>query len=256
MIVPSMLYKEIYDHLLSDIHRVKFRTEYLLPKAIKEFKKAKKLPAWRWYEYTVPSTNNSYIIYFYVDSRLNIEKPVIGHYSILFKENKRFVVKAAASLYRHTEESALKLIRQIHVYSSHFLERYNERILKNKSLCANDVACIYLSRNNIGGMPILMNESINKRIEKYEGARYGYRVRDGFCFAKNQVEGILSEDGDCRKDKVDTMLILYKTFMNESDMKDTQLAAIDEGHYLAYQQAVQCLMKESKDGFITLQLEP
>ncbi len=60
MIVPSMLYKEIYDHLLNDIQKVKFRTEYLLPKAIKEFKKVKKLPAWRWYEYTVPSTNNYY----------------------------------------------------------------------------------------------------------------------------------------------------------------------------------------------------
>ncbi len=256
MIVPSMTYKEMYDHLASDCKKVKIKEEYLLPKAIREFKKERTFPAWRWYEYTIPSTKNKYIIFFYATNRTCIEKPVVDSFLILFDGEKRFVIQWSATVYQHTEDSPLSLIRQIHAYSSHFLERYNQRILKNKSLNSNDIACIYLSRNKVG-MPITMNTKINKHLEKYgEDAKYGYRVRDGFCFACSAVEGIMSEDGDRCKDKVDAMLILYTTFMNESDMADTQLAAIDKEHYDTWMRCVKNFQKEAKDGVITLTLEP
>ena len=66
----------------------------------------------------------------------------------------------------------------------------------------------------------------------------------------------MSEDGDRHKDKIDAMLVLYTTFMNESDMKDTQLAAIDKEHYITWLRCVKDFQKEAKDGTITLTLEP
>lgn len=256
MLLPSMTYKEMYDHLAKDLTKVQIKKEYLRPKAIREFKKERRFPAWRWYEYTIPATNNKYIIFFYAESRATIETPVVDSVSVVYDSRKRFVIQWLAAGYKHTDDSPMSLIRQIHAYSSHFFERYNERILKDKTLNANDVVCRYLSRNKVG-MPITMSEDINKRLKKYgEGAKYGYRVRDDFCFALSAIDGKMSDDGDRHKDKVDAMLVLYTTFMNESDMADTQLSAINKEHYITWLRCAQDLNKEAKDGTVTLTLEP
>lgn len=256
MILPSMTYKEMYDHLAADLTKIKIKEEYLFPKAVREFKKERRFPAWRWYEYSIPSTKNKYIIFFYAESRAFIEKPTANSFAILYDNNKRFVIQWIAGGYKNTPDCPLTLIRQIHAYSSHFLERYNERFLKDKALTANDIACRYLSRNQFG-MPIEMNEEINRRLSVYgEGAKYGFRVRDGFCFALSTVQGNISDDGDRTRDKIEAMLILYTTFMNETDLKDSQLSAINKEHYSAWVRCVQDFNKEAKDGVITLTLEP
>lgn len=51
------------------------------------------------------------------------------------------------------------------------------------------------------------------------------------------------------------MYVVYKTFMNEADMADTQLSAIDKSHYDAWLRYIQTLQKESTDGEITLTLD-
>lgn len=251
-----MTYKEMYNHLANDLKKVQIREDYLRRKAIKEFKAERKFPAWRWYEYTIPATNNKYIIFFYAESRFFIEKPIADSFCIMFNDKQRFIIQWIAGGYKQTEDSPISFIRQIHAYTSHFLERYNERFLKDKTLNANDIACRYLSRNKIG-MPITMSEDINKNLEKYgENAQTGYRVKDGFCFARSAVEGTKSEDGDRNKDKVNAMLVLYTTFMNEAGLANTQLSAINEEHYNTWLRSIQHIHKETKDGIITVQLEP
>ena len=56
----------MYDNLSKDLKKVKIREDYFLPKAIKEFKKERRFPAWRWYEYTVPASQNKYINIFFM----------------------------------------------------------------------------------------------------------------------------------------------------------------------------------------------
>ena len=255
MLLPTMTYKEMYDHLSKDLIKIQIKKNCLLPKVIKEFKKEKRFPAWRWHEYTIPATQTKYVIFFYAESRKLIDKPYVGHFVVVFDRNKRLVIQPIAGGYKHTEDSPLTLIRQIHVYSNHFFVRYNERILKDKSLQANDVACIFLSRNE-KKMPIKMNNEMNKHLEEYgESAKYGYRVRDGFCFARVAVQGTVSDDGDRHKDKIDAMIAIYTTFMNESGMDDSQLSAINKEHIRTWIQHVQDLHKEANDGFVTLTLE-
>lgn len=245
----------MYDHLSKDLNKIQIKKDCLFSKAIKEFKKAKRFPIYKWYEYTIPATQNKYIIFFYAESRKLIDKPYVGHFAVVFDRNKRFVIQLVAGGYKHTEDSPLILIRQVHVYSSHFFERYNERILKNKSLSANDIACIFLSRNN-ERMPIKMNSDINKHIEGYgESAKFGYRVRDGFCFAREAVQGTVSEDGDRHKDKIDAMMVMYTTFMNESNMDKSQISAINKEHIRIWLQHIQDIHKQVKDGVVTLTLE-
>lgn len=256
MITPSMTYKEMYDHLAKDLKKVEYRKEYFLPKAIKEFRKARKFPVWKWYEYKVPSSNNKYVIFFWADNSSCREKPRSDFFVDIFFDRQRFVVKWGAGGYRHTPNSPMMLIRQIHAYTSHFLHRYNERFLKDESLSTNDIACCYLSRNDIA-MPIEINESINKNIEEYgEGAKQGFRVRDGVCFTRTGLEGQFHSDKSRDKDKVDAMVIVYTTFMSEYKMTEEQRIAIQKEHWEKWSESFIDFMKEAKDGILSLKLEP
>lgn len=257
MLIPTMTNKEIYDNIAKDYHnKIKIKQDFLRSKAIREFKKELKFPAWRWYEYTIPESNNKYIIFFYAESRAVMEKPHVDFYAVVYDSKGRYIIQAYPTGYRHTEESPFQLIRQVSIYSRHFFERYNERIWKDKTIDSNEIVCRYLTRNKIG-MPIEMNEQINRRLEAYgDSAKYGYRVRDGFCFARSGIDGVMSEDGDRSKDKVESMLVQYATFMNETDMSDTQLTAINREHYISWLRCVQDFQKEAVDGVITLTLEP
>lgn len=251
-----MTYKEIYDHLAADKQKVDIKKDSLLPKAIKKFKKRMKFPAWELYEYTIPATNNKYVIYFYAESRVQAEKPEIGSFTIIYNGRQRFVAQWKAGGYKHTPDSELMLVRQIHAYTPHFLQRYKERFLKDESLTSNEVAARYLSRN-IFPMPLQQNDEINRNHEKYGiNGQYAFRVRDGICFSYTVVDGVESEDGDRHKDKVNALYICYTTFMNESKMTDSQRNAILKEHEEKWLQFCRDFQKEAKDGAITLTLEP
>lgn len=256
MLLPTMTYKEMYDHLGKDLEKVKIRENYFLPKAIKDFKKERRFPACRWYEYTVPESRNKYIIFYYAESWAVINQPKVGSFCIVYDDKcNRYVVKWGARVYKHHKDSPLSLIREIQVYTPHFFNRYKERGLKDMSLCINDVVCIYLSRNG-EGVPIKMSEEINRRLDKYgRGAKYGYRVRDGFCFVSSDLQISRSVDGDSHKDKHEAIYVVYKTFMNESNMKENQLLAIDQEHIDIWHQSIEDFRNEAINGKIDLVLE-
>lgn len=254
MILPSMTYQEMFDHTANDYEKIQIRKEYLLPKAVKEFKKTKHFPAWIWYEYTIPSTNNKYIIFFHSESRVFIEKPVVDFFSIVYDRNKRFIIQWFWGGYKHTENSPLIMIRQIHAYTNHFLTRYNERFLNDNTLNIVDIACRYLSRNK-KYMPIEMSDEINKRLAQYgESAKYGFIVRDGFCFTRSALEVIESEDGNRDNDEVKAMLCIYTTFMPDKGLKASQLTAIDSKYETAFMRCLQAFEEEAKDGVITFKV--
>lgn len=254
MLLPTMTYKEMYDHLVIDKQKVDIKKEYLLPKAIKALKKAKKFPACEYFDYKIPTTNNQYIIFFYAQNNKQVEKPEVGSFCIVFAENKRYIIRWIAGGYKHTPESKMILLRQIHAYTSHFFQRYNERFLKNNNLSSNEIICRFFGRNK-DIMPIKINEGINRNIEKYgENGMQGFRVRDGFCFTQTAIEGKFDSNGNREKDEVDAMLILYKTYMPESIMELTQQTAIEKVYYNTWDNFLNDLQKESESESITLTL--
>lgn len=254
MLLPTMTYKEMYDHLVIDKQKVDIKKEYLLPKAIKALKKAKKFPACEYFDYKIPATNNQYIIFFYAENDKQVEKPEVDSFCIVFANNKRYIIRWIAGGYKHTPESKIILLRQIHAYTSHFFQRYNERFLKKNNLSSNEIICRFFGRNK-DIMPIKINEGINRNIEKYgENGMQGFRVRDGFCFTQTAIEGKFDSNGNREKDEVDAMLILYKTYMPESIMELTQQTAIEKVYYNTWDNFFNDLQKESERGSITLTL--
>ena len=76
-----------------------------------------------------------------------------------------------------------------------------------------------------------LNEDVNRNYKEYGSHNdRGMRGRDGFCFTQTAIEGKESEDGIRENDIVDAMAIIYTTFVNESDMTDTQRITINKRH--------------------------
>ncbi len=207
MIVANMNLHEAYANLMAEKSKLDWKRDSLLPKALKELQRKREFPGWVMYEYTIPSSNNQYIIYFYVEHPYG--RVVADFLCVLFDDNKRYIIKWTDS---KTPE--------IHVLTSHFLQRYRERFLGDPTLSANDTAVRYLTRN-YQLRPMTIDERINRDIEKYgEYAGEGFLVRDGFCFKLS---------GEEQDEKGSTIKIsLFTTFMPTADMSRTQREAIFE----------------------------
>ncbi len=196
---------EVYAHLLADKRKLDWKRDSLFSKAAKELQRNSSYPGWVMYEYNVPASNNQYVIYYYAEQPFG---PVVADFlCVLFDDNKRYVIK-------WTDTN----IPEIHVLTSHFLQRYKERFLQDDTLTANDVAVRYLTRNSTM-RPMPISERINKHINKHgDYAGEGFLVQDGFCFKLS---------GEERKDDGTTIRIsMFTTFMPIADMSRTQQEAI------------------------------
>ena len=239
MILTSMTWKEMYDGLEKDAPKVQIRIEKSYPKAVKAFKKLRTFPAWYIDEYKIPSSNNQYIIFYYVGNASEVEKPHYTQFCIMFCCKQRYVIKGMKMGYRHTPRCETIMLPQIHAYTSHFFKRYSERFLHKDNLTPNEIAGLFFVRNPFP-MPIMLNEDINKNYKEHGNHNdRGMRVSDGFCFTRTAIDGYESEDGIHEHDKVDSMLILYTTFMNEFDMSDMQRAAINKEHFETWMRCVE-----------------
>ena len=239
MILPSMTWKEMYDGLVEDAQKVRIRIDKSYPKAVKVFKKSRAFPVWYIDEYKIPSTNNQYVIFYYAGDVSEVEKPRFTQFSFVFSGKQRYVIRGMRMAYQHTPKCETIMLPQIHAYTSHFLQRYNERLLHKENLSPNEIAGLFLLRNPYP-TPIILNEDVNKNYKEYgEHNELGMRGPDGFCFTQTAIDARESEDGIPEHDKVNIMLILYTTFMNESSMSDTQRAAINKEHLETWKRCVE-----------------
>ena len=215
MIVANMNLHEVYANLMEETPKLTWKRDALLSKAVKQIKKASELPAFVMYDYKNPSSNNQYIIYFYTEHQFGpgrmVHATVMSDFLfVMFDGNKRFVIK-------WTDQG----IPEVHILTSHFLQRYKERFLRQPDLTANDVAVRYLSRNSTM-RPMNIDERINKHIKEYgEYAGEGFLVQDGFCFKLSGEEKVEGEQQPVRAS-------FYTTFMPLTEMTDSQREAIFE----------------------------
>ncbi len=207
MIVANMNLHEVYQNLTEEIKKVNWKRDTLFAKAAKEMRRQGSFPAWVMYDYKIPASNNQYVIYFYAEHPYG---RIIGDsLCVVYDDNKRYVIK-----WTNTR------IPEIHVFTSHFLQRYKERFLGIEELTANEVAVRYLTRNDVM-KAMAIDERINRHVDKYgEYAAEGFLVRDGFCFKLSGEEK--KDDGTIIR------ISMFTTFMPTADLSETQRRAIFE----------------------------
>ena len=224
MIVPSMSHKEICDALFSDLPKLKIRTNTLVPKIAKQFKKEGKFPAWKWSEYTHQESRNRYQICFYAPTPAHAEHPVVDYVAFLEEDRQRIVVQWGCWMYRKHGSLDAIATRYVGYFSGHFFSRYRERIWKDAKISFNELICRYFSRN-IATIPLELNENIQRNYKEYgELAKYAFQVPDGTCFIRHWNEGDESTVGE--KDSDFVSVVLYYTFVNGGMMSDDQNKAI------------------------------
>nr|MCR5239966.1 hypothetical protein [Prevotella sp.] len=134
MIVANMNLHEVYADLMGEMGKLDWKRDALLNKAVNLLKRSEEFPASVMYDYQIQTSKNQYIIYFY---REHPFAPVLsGYLCVLFDGSKRYIIKWTD-----------KGIPEILILTSHFLQRYKERFLKQPELSANEVAVRFLSRN-------------------------------------------------------------------------------------------------------------
>ena len=234
--------REIYNTLQSDLAKVIYRTNYMLPKVAKELMREHKFPAWRVSEYTVPESGLRYNLCFYAEFPINAPKPTNMHYCMMDSDGRRVILRALVGQYIKTDGVPVEL-KQVHLYTCHFLEQYNKRFLHNDSLSHNEIACLFSCRNKLI-TPTRMNEKVNRNYKNHgDFNSHIYEVRDGVCFARTAFENAKDEQGNMIPDDEGTLLVIYTTFMNEDGMSDEQLKAIDEEQEILFKSIYEMNLK-------------
>ena len=213
MILPNMTYKELYGGLLADQYKVDLKTKKLWPKALKELR-AKNIYLEK---YTV--NNNQYVICFHGEgSYINTV-----NFCILFNDQHRFVLRCLSGGIDDSKTKTKYELPQVHVYTKHFFDRYNERYLKKENISYDEIAGVFFSRNTII-TPVHIDEQINYKIEEYDDyAKVGCKIRDGFCFTRCAIQRELSAE----KQPL-AMRYLYTTFVSNKELSSMQKDAIEE----------------------------
>ena len=224
-----MSIKEIHDALEKDSVKLQYKIDCLMPKAVKFFRKEKVFPAWQVYNYKIPSTNNQYILFFYVSNRNEIDHPDVVSFCIVFHENKRYVVTGMKMGYQQTPESDIVLLPQVHALTSHFLQQYNKRFWHDSLPDSNIIAGVYLIRNLGLIIPVTITEEVNRNVKNYgDHGGQGLKVKDGFCFTQSGFEGHEDESVNEARNIIDAEVLVYTTFVDESTMSDSQIEAINK----------------------------
>lgn len=219
-----MSHKEICDALFSDLQKLKIRTNTLIPKIVKQFKKEGKFPAWKWSEYIHPESRNRYQICFYAPTAAHAEHPIVDYVAFLEEDRQRIVVQWGCWMYRKHGSLDAIATRYVGYFSGHFFSRYRERIWKDTKMSFNELICRYFSRN-IATIPLELNEDIQRNYKEYgELAQYAFQVPDGTCFIRHWNEGDETTIGE--KDCDFVSVVLYYTFVNGGMMTETQNKAI------------------------------
>lgn len=216
---------EIMRELIKDLDKVARRRETVKSKAARKFQKSKVFPVWDYEDYIVPESKNHYIIYYYAFRREDAKNPEVHSCAVAFENNNRVLIKGGKTLLRKDEYMEIFIL---HAYSTHFLERYAERISPDKKLNTTEAALRFFSRNTDEEyspyIPVNINESLLKRFRDYEyTAEYCIKMKEGISLLNQTVE---SEYGE--PDKVRGLFFLHKTFLPYSLLKETQKAALHE----------------------------
>ena len=226
MITSSMSFSEMINHLISDLPKVHYWADKVLPKVIKEFRKELRLPLCKIEIYKMPETGNEFLISYYAEYAYQKEEPIIMIGAVFWDNDKRFILTDQKSKYKHSSEHEYVETPLLYVFTRHFIKRYNERFLKNDSLTANEIIGIFLCRNRLF-TPVDINKDINKNIDNYDpNASKGFKVRDGFCFTMCHFEGF-SPDDNRVNDRIDTICFVFTTFESFDELKSVQKDAID-----------------------------
>ena len=80
MIVPTMRFYEMYEELATDLPKIEYKHQQLMPKAVKKFRKTKSFPVWNFLntQILLGAIHTSYFFMRQIDKLLKILNLIIS----------------------------------------------------------------------------------------------------------------------------------------------------------------------------------
>lgn len=202
MIVPAMNSEEIIKEVVLDLPKVKNKIEYCSKDLRRAAIKSKSKFIFKWIDYKSPRKNDWVILLKSTPSVCSTIKAV--HYWNKMGFNCLSIADDGV----------------FHHYSSHFLERYNERFLNQYVLSRLDLFKYYINHNSLTTAEILSPDEI-------EIKRIILKINDGIAFGTMETINVhhildyrtfISNDMvlDFQKKDVDYISHNYEAFCNEN----------------------------------------
>ena len=148
MILIDTPYDKVMEVMEEEFEKVDFAMSKESSKAEKKFYRTHSLPFIHHNVYTVPSSGNKYLLWFYVEkSQSPTVHPRLGTALMVYdKEGKRnyYVMRPMERLNTRTFESEDMYV--FYHYTAHFMSRYRERMGYPDSMSPLDVAVTFFGR--------------------------------------------------------------------------------------------------------------
>ena len=216
MILATSSYPEIFSAIEAEEEKIAYAIGKEEKKAIKTFEKSsKRYSLYYTKEYTVPSSRNRYLIWYFMPDA-DVVKPAFywGAPLLLDEDNGKRIVIALSSMRAEGKGGSFN-VDALQVYNGHFLSRYRERAgLPGEYTTAQVIAT--LMGNNASCMVQLDMEKMNPNYEKYKDAAV-WQLTNGFSFGKQLV---------CESPSGKTFVVFeHKTYVSSDMLKQQQVDA-------------------------------
>lgn len=221
MVLQDTPYPLVLQAMLGEAGKVAFFQKKQASKAQREFRRQQQrrmpYPLYWLTTYTVPSSRNTYLVWFEAMSDEEVSKGtfVYGSALLVNEENRRQSVYQIKHVRDQENPEAGHQIL-FNVYTGHFFSRYRERGLWGARLSTHELMVRYLARNDhfLAGLEF---SKLNLNSDKYpDGA--ACQVFDGVVF--------LTEKDFVMDDDTPVKTLRYNTFMPMDQLGENQSKAI------------------------------
>ncbi len=215
MILPTMTREELAKEILKDYESVLRKTIHLEKKLRKSSRKTKMQCLQQIFDYRSKRLNNWVVV-------VNVfKKKSSFNLGVHFADNEGYHAYVVSG-----DQKAL-----IH-YSSHFLQRYNERSVKKEGIKKVDLIKRYMSTNTFAYLKALQHDSYKHRFfaRTGEGVSLGYMEylkSTNVCHCKTFIANDMIHEGSQSRD-FDLTTQAYRSYWEEAFQKTTSATFVAE----------------------------
>lgn len=213
MILYDSTDAEIYLAMKEELPKVAYYVSKEEKNAFKCFRDAKKFPALYHKMYTVPSSMNKYLVWYYAMTFDEYKSATYYYGNALIINDHKHPDKWKAVACRRQRLPDKKPVESLQIYTGHFFSRYRERVLLDGFPKVNDVVTTFFGRN-VAFQYRLEFEKLNINYEKYHfknGA--AWRIDDGVTLGEEEWITVNGKD---------VHVVKHNTFLSQSILKDGQ----------------------------------
>lgn len=215
MIIFDGDYDRIYRQMLDEDAKVKYYIDKLQGGIVKKFRQQRTFPIWHYEQITLPKSNNTYLIYYYVKDAVEANR-MFNHFwgaLLLLNTNNgnRLILSLREVTLRELKIDTLKLkdheTHELQVYSGHFFSRYRERMNLPSEWSVNDVIANFFGRNGYYFTQLNYNSIVLEKNRNKGNAAFA--IEEGVTLGDETITN-------------DYHLVKHNTFLSLAELKMDQ----------------------------------